>query len=278
MYRAIESAKDLPALGYANEGRALDFKAEPSDDSFEIAKDVAAFANAEGGTILIGARGKGEFLAKYEPLTTGQASDAQRLYEQSVRDRCGPRPMVNVSPIPKDDGIVLAVNVEPFPGQLVGVEVRRGEARCGKGLTQPEGLFYFPMRVGAHTVGIMPEQMPMFIDARMRRIAICLQGAIGKTVVVLRSRAPEDDDSVHVQPMTLEAVDVLGCTFTVRFLDEERRNKEVKIAIPFDLVEAAWRDGERAFVALLGRIKGIDWLPNLGPEYQALAWVLDPRG
>jgi len=171
---------------------------------------------------------------------------------------------------------VLAVNVSPFPGQLVGVEVKRGEAECGTGRSQPEGLYYFPIRVGALTASILPEQMPMFMDAKVRRAAICLQGGIGKTVVVLRARARNGDDSVHVSPMILDNVDVMGNAVTVRFTSAQKR--DVRVAIPFDLIEAAWRSEDRWFISVLGVIKEINWLPNLGKEYEALSWVLDPQG
>jgi hypothetical protein len=116
----------------------------------------------------------------------------------------------------------------------------------------------------------------MFIDAKVRRIAICLQGGVGKPVVILRARARPGDDSVQVSPMALDGVDALGNAVTVRFTT--LKNQEVRVAIPFDLIEAAWRVEDRWFMSVLGAIREINWLPGLGSEFEGLNWVLDPQG
>jgi hypothetical protein len=140
----------LPSLrmrdppGRANETRTIDFKAEPADDPFEIAKDVAAFANAEGGTILIGAKGKGEYLASYEPMTTTKASEVQRSYNNAVKSRCRPDPFFNVVGLPKDDGVVLAVNVSPFPGATRRCRGEAGEGEVRQGRDPTRGALPLP--------------------------------------------------------------------------------------------------------------------------------------
>jgi hypothetical protein len=275
MYRPIESVDDLPEPGRANEKRTVDFKVEASDDPFEIAKDVAAFANAEGGTILVGAKGRGEVLASYEPLTTRQASDAQRAYDQAIRDRCRPTPFFDVVALPKDQGLVLAINVSPFPGQLVGVEVKRGEAKCGKAATQPQGLYFFPVRIGAQSTSILPEQMPMFMDAKVRRIAICLQEGIGKPVNMHPARERRGATGVHVHPALIESVDILGNAVRVRLAEVE----DAVIAIPFDLIETAWRVEDDFFMSTLGSPREITWSSRV--ELSQLTkhrWIFDPLG
>ncbi|HXK19972.1 MAG TPA: ATP-binding protein [Polyangiaceae bacterium] len=271
MLRPIDSEDQLPAVGRSNEHRGLDFKLQPSDDSFEIAKDVAAFANAEGGTIIIGARGKGEHLAAYVPLSSDEASKAQRTYDQAVRDRCSPSPVFSVSAIPKDGGYILAVNVWPFPGQLVGVEVKQGEARCGKREAQPDGLFFFPTRVGAHTKAIIPEHMPMFMDAKARRVAVSLHQAIGRTVILTSSKYKEK--AIWMESGRVENVDLLGNSVTLIMKPD---GSEVPFSLPFDVIDAVWRAGEQWHMIIRGCIETIDWMPDVAPELQKVTIVFDP--
>jgi predicted HTH transcriptional regulator len=78
----IENRLELPAPATANERATLDFKRAPTTSRVENAKDVAAFANACGGTIIVGAVAKGELLLRYEPLSLSEASAAQRALKR----------------------------------------------------------------------------------------------------------------------------------------------------------------------------------------------------
>jgi hypothetical protein len=257
MFTPIDLPDQPPSPGKVNEKAHLDFKADPTDDRFEIAKDVAALANAQGGTILIGAAGKGEYLQCHKPLSTDEASRSQRAYEEAVRDRCSPLPLFSVAGVPLDGGFVVAVNVWPFPGQLVGVEIKKGEAKCGKGGTQPEGLYYFPVRVGAHTVGLTPEQLAMFMDPKARRIALCLEQALGQTVTIHSSK---NNPREHWQEEgRLDGVDFLGSAVTVSV---RHRDEFVPVALPLDLIDAAWRSADRWNLLIAGRIE--EW--EEGPD------------
>ena len=93
----------------------------------ELAKDIAAFANSQGGTIVIGALEENERLARYDPLPGSFANDVKRAYDHAVRDRCLPRPTVETNMIAFGDRFVIAVNVQPFEGQPVAVVLPKGE-------------------------------------------------------------------------------------------------------------------------------------------------------
>src|SRR6185369_16093781 len=123
VWRPFEPQTSLPPIG-TRESTQLDFKAKPTTDRFEAAKDVECLANADGGSLLIGAAG-GDHLDSYKPLSTDEAREAQRVFDEAVRDRCAPAPLISFAQIGLGDGIVLAVNVWPFPGQLVGVRLKR---------------------------------------------------------------------------------------------------------------------------------------------------------
>lgn len=146
MFKPIETPGQLPTVGVANETSVLDFKVkvDPSE-RLEPAKDVAAFANGQGGTILIGAAGagRGEFISKYVPLSQDDASATQKAFEAGVRDRCRPAPILTVVPLDIGGGKVVAVNVWPFVGQPVGVELKQADL-----IKQWQGVFFSPVRVG----------------------------------------------------------------------------------------------------------------------------------
>jgi len=278
MFSPIDQTSELPKVGINNERRTIDFKGATTDDRYEIAKDVASFANAEGGTILIGAKGSGEYLASYAPLSTSDASKLQRSYEEAIRDRCSPVPLFDVVGVPVEGGFVVAVNVWPFPGQLVGVEIKKGEAKCGKQRVEPEGLYFFPLRVGTHTAAVSPEQMPMFMDPRVRRIAICLQGAIGRKVI-LSCPTPRSDGSksvsgsIWLEAARLDSVDLLGNAITVAVQYE---GKELAVSVPFDLIDAAWKEDLHWRILVRGRIRPMQWRADLGiPELERIQLFFD---
>jgi hypothetical protein len=279
MFTPIRTTAALPPPGRTNERFYVDFKAEPTADAFENAKDVASFANGDGGTILIGAKGSGEFLANYKPLDQKTASDAQRAIDQAVRDRCAPVPLFDVTPIEKDGGFVLAVNVWPFPGQVVGVELKKGEAKCGAKQTEPQGVYFFPRRVGAQTTSIRPEQIPMFMDARVRRHAIMLQQAIGQKIVIIDVRAPHsgEDSGMALDAVQLDSIDLTANTWTITL--QRALPKPVQIGLPLDAIESVWREGEIWRAGIRGRLRQMQWMPGLNePALQGITFHFDMRG
>lgn len=164
-YREISTRSQLPVLG-AVESDCLDFKAKHflrNGDRRELAKDIAAFANHLGGTILVGGEERDHALNSWIPLTQTEAGEARRDYEEAVRDFCSPRPQLRCEPIPEGNGFVLAVNVPALPDRLVGVRGSRGS-----------DCWSFPYRAATQTIFLMPEQLPLYADSRTRRALIIL--------------------------------------------------------------------------------------------------------
>ena len=92
-FEAIEPPRSLPAIGSAVERAVMDFKdyrAHRAWKQFEYAKDIAAFANLVGGTLVIGAREDGH-LREYVGLTDDEASTVRQAFSDAVADRCMPR-------------------------------------------------------------------------------------------------------------------------------------------------------------------------------------------
>src|SRR2546421_202845 len=88
-----------------------------------MAKDVAMFANASGGVVLLGACDAAGRLTTYRPLPESDLQRVKDAYETAVRDLCSPVPVIDVLPIRpiEGSGTIVAVNVYAFPGAPVGV-------------------------------------------------------------------------------------------------------------------------------------------------------------
>ncbi len=178
MWTPILNPDQLPELG-AREQTWLDFKGAPANDRREFAKDIAAMANALGGSLIIGAVG-GSTLVRYELLTEDSAKVTANAYEEAARDWLRPKPVVSTQVLEREQGFVVVVNVEPFLGQVVGLCVVSKDSK----LEKKDNAFQFPIRVGSHTVYLTPEQLPMFADPKIRRIALSLHHAKDQPVEI----------------------------------------------------------------------------------------------
>jgi hypothetical protein len=171
-FRPVRQTSDLPPIG-AVETNVLDFKGtifgedgKGKPDLCKLGKHVAAFANSEGGTVLIGAveNKTTRTLERYDPFSPERAAQIREAYSNAVAQFCSPAPLFDAATIPQDAGAVVAVNVSPCIGQVVGVRKQR-----------TEDAFFFPRRVGLQTEVLRPEQLPMFMVPEIRRIAILLR-------------------------------------------------------------------------------------------------------
>lgn len=88
----------------------------------EAAKDIAAFANTRGGSILVGAR-EGTFsIAKYEQIMELAAKHCAEEYVTALKE-CSPRPVIDPRVIRYENGFVVRVIVEPYPAPPVAVNL-----------------------------------------------------------------------------------------------------------------------------------------------------------
>jgi hypothetical protein len=252
----LELESQLPAPCTANERASLDFKAPGLGDHLEAAKDVAAFANAYGGTIIVGAVAKGEVLQFYKPLTAADSSAAQRIFEEGVRDRCRPIPRFTVGMIEHGGGQLVVVNVWPAIGQPVGIQLKKADLK-----KQFEDVYLYPVRAGAHTTAITPEQMHMYVDAKFRRTVIALRNSAGQRLWI----AGRTQNSDWFGTATVVRVDEQKNALELR-LNFER---EIDYTLPLDDIEAVWRDGERIKIRISGFIDRLNWSEEADDEYKA---------
>lgn len=248
-FQAIVQPADLPTPGLAVESDVLDFKEDvrkgPSGsiELPDLAKDVAAFANASGGTLLIGAleeRATGRLL-HYAPFDAPAIAKLRKAYSEAVRDFCSPRPICDSTPIAHGSGSVLAVNVWPFPGQVVGARLQQ------KG----ERIFRFPLRTGIDTHYLEAEQLPMLMIPELRRLVVLLRG-IPRDEYVRRYRSFASPGGEQLSPVTKDcmfvAVDELSNV--VMFREGPSYGEEHYDYVPLDKVRSVWRERARWCVVI----------------------------
>lgn len=232
----ITNPNQLPVRG-CPETNSLEFKARykksttPPFSGYELGKDVAALANAMGGTILVGAQEVASALDGYAPLSETDANETIHAVEQAVRDRCSPSPVVSQNKVPLDVGFVVAINVSPFPGQPVGVRLRsdRTEGHGGDAWT-------FPVRIGTQTKFFRPEQLAMLMSAEYRRIAILLNEIKPGDEVLLTTPNRGHGSEMKCSFQSSSALD------NILVLPSKERGVGT-FRIPIDRVRSVWRDG-----------------------------------
>jgi hypothetical protein len=190
-YKPIVSVADLPQVGQDIEHETLDFKARydlaKPEIRHEIAKDLAMFANHLGGTVLVGAAEDrtSKRLHAWAPLSPQDAGLIQDAAEKAL-EHLSPRPLLAVSRLPVDGGEVVALNVEPMIGGVVGV--RQASHRDS---------YTFPIRRASQCAWLSPEVLPMYLLPELRRIVIMLERVRGHSnIEVLHWKLPplpEDD-------------------------------------------------------------------------------------
>lgn len=259
-FTPIVTVQHLPEV-QTLESEVLDFKeivnvADPSS-RYGMAKDVAAFANTQGGTLVVGAAHDGDRLAHYTGLMPDQARDIRRGYEETVRDRCRPIPRFECNEIVKDGISILAVNVPASVGQLVGVELKHP-----RDLQRAEpGTYVYPARVGSHNRLLQPEELVIYMDAAFRRKVLILQGGVGERCLILgRTQIGHWMATATIREVRAESNAVLMTM-------DMREGPPHDITIPFDTIEAVWRDAQIR-IRVPGWFDSVQWLPHISAEFR----------
>jgi hypothetical protein len=235
MFTPITTRLQVPEVGRGFEGMVLDLKAHPYAykpfknavqewNEFELAKDVAAFANRLGGAILIGAE---------QDTATGTCSSQTPFapalaveFEIALRDAlklCRPSPLVEIEVIPFDPNVMVVVNVWAFPGQVVAVEVAGDKERGGYGGT----TYVFPIRALSHTNYLTPEQIPMLMIPDIRR-----------TAILLSTLKKGDRITAHPKIVVPEERGARAFNATFVSVDEMKNCLTVEVALPTGPIEA----------------------------------------
>jgi hypothetical protein len=228
----------------------MDFKAKHALNAGEHAKDIAAFANAFGGVLLIGVSETADSFSRCL-MPIEDARDVVRAYDDAARDLLAPRVTVDclaVTPPENELQALVAVNVDPFPGQMVGAK-----------LPQTEG-WRFPVRTAArHSAYYDPEKIMLYADPRTRKSAILLSSVSKKGTVYLQVIFRQEGGSAADESDELCSGEFRGldlATNTAEFgcmLPD--RSAMVHIVAPIEDVEAVWYAHAHWHVRLDGTVR-----------------------
>ena len=237
----IETWSALPrkSEAYLQERLWFDLKQTHGPGSqAEMAKDMAAFANALGGALVIGAT-EGPTEPNYSsPLAANYAGQIALEFDQAVRDYCRPSPTVHIRTIPAPDAsgkVVLVVNIEPAIDGPVAARHRNDK-----------DAWRFPIRVGRDTEFLFPEQLPLYMNSKARRAKLLLLRALaagGDIDFFCVPSGPSGRGTIQGRDrdlFKLESVDADGGG-GVLLRDIAGHYGNQSVVVPFDDVEAVWR-------------------------------------
>jgi hypothetical protein len=258
--------------------QTYDFGGGPSARQ-DVAKDIAAFANAVGGTIVVGAaealeggRKTGRIVA-FTRLVNDTAAFISTV-SKSVGDRCRPGPLFDFVPLTLDvndqarilerpdsgNGVVsvFAINVWPALHGPIGV---RASERDGSLIGSPlEAPYWFPKRTGEGTRFLFPEVLALQMNVHDRRIAILLtEIPEGAEVLVFDAKR-----ELHPRPHRIKGTHYERSLLTL----EEAEKPGLLAIVPFTFISEVWRDSRGDWnLFIRGRLlEGIANHGNFRPE------------
>ena len=241
----------LALLAHAHEKLTLDLKQSydlnASDIKYEIAKDLAAFANVLGGTVLIGAIEGRDAAGRRHGRASAFASvaspvDIMRVAADAAASIC--RPAVQVAPeeirltpdearlvTSRDEGEVtlLALNVSAAIAAPIGVRCA-GDADAYK----------FPFRSLERTVWMKPEDLVLHMNSHERRMLLLLS-RVGPNEILRIWDSPEFSLGPRMRAFHVESVDPASLTVKVRTVTA---GDYPFVNIPLTFVTAMWRDAD----------------------------------
>lgn len=215
LYRRINTTADLPPLGSSWESPTCDFKSHADPTRFtEMAKDVAAFANGTGGVILIKAAERQGRLQRYLPMEPNEADAIRSAFQRAAKDHCNPSPSIRPESLPYENGVLVAVNVDAYAGQPVGVKATPQQQHPDDKFGP---CFMFPIRVTDGTKFLSPDGLATLMLPEIRKAAILLDALSPDErsgMMVVWSVGPTGTAETTVD---LGEVDLIGLTFELLF-------------------------------------------------------------
>ncbi|GEM_PF-4119136 len=202
-------------LSVASEHAISDFKAtyaatDPTK-GFEIAKDVCAFANHLGGTIIVGVHeGTGArkgMIGTFAALTNPTPGDLVKAIDRAMRLYCSPQPSVNAITIDLDARqvetilgragepatTVVAINVEPGLNTPYGCrscsdeckECKTAGTTCSCRGKEIADAYRFPIRVIEGARFLRPDEIARVMNVAERRAMLDLQAIQGEESIAV---------------------------------------------------------------------------------------------
>lgn len=276
-WEPLTHSNAVALLRAATENATLDLKAKYDTSSnrsapFEIAKDVAAFANNLGGTIVVGVReGKGPDRGRvvaFEEMLTPSPGELVKEVDRAIRLFCLPVPVVNATEVnlgAEEAGqilgrgavpaTVLAINVPPMLNAPVGCLASAPACkRCGDeghecssdGKAIPNA-YRFPMRVLEGTRFLRPDELAMIMNTNERRALLELSNLADQPKISVWFNSQSGFQRNIAMPCRIERIDTLLLVCVLHLVGSECRAE-----VPLRFVRATWQSSEGWNVAIDG--------------------------
>ena len=238
--RTEDDLKSVVRIGESREGLHLDVKRKKPEDH-KVVKTLAAFANASGGYLVIGAfEDEEKRIAGFVPVNDPQ-SVVQQMNDAIDTQTRGfeRRPEINI--IEVDRKPVVVANVEASP-RLVALW-RSGEAsRIQYPVRQDEQAIYLrPYDVEQRILGYLPRVRLLQISDLSRRVEGAHQEVV-PCVVHCTSRIRSKNEVIP-QQLQAELVEPTDWGIRLRILDavsEGRQLPPFECMVPAEWVASVW--------------------------------------
>lgn len=256
----------------AREKNDLDFKGfVKRDQLWDLASDVAAFANAMGGVILVGVtESDGHDIVDVHGIRGQTFAEVQAAYEKAAADFCSPSISLSTIPIERDGLQFAAVHIDPFEDQMVGARAP-SRNKTGAEVVSENG-WVFPIRAGGRNTFVSPTEMVMHMNRQVRRSVLMLNRIpanernrillFSAHQIGLGSNFGSREDAVRFDGVDLERN---GAVFSTA-----EGNGRHELRLPLRAIGDVWYEGALWCVRVLGEIRtGTDvryqyrpWPPN----------------
>ena len=222
-----------------------------------MAKDIAAFANALGGVILIGTS-KDDQPLTYPGIPRELAERIWEGFADAHARHLSPKPPGIehlIFPLPGSERVMLAVNVQPFADQIVGARVDQHV------WVFPEhkiAAWRFPVRVGVDTSFLEPAMLPLYTTSVRRNLILLGNIDLQHDEISICFRTPTNNSSRD--PLYWKAVlrnIIIEKNVVTVSLEEQL---DIAHRIPIDDIDCIWDSGARGkpewVVRVLGHFSG----------------------
>lgn len=263
MWTPITSENAKTRLKAAHERAILDLKQRYDLSQrvkvFELAKDIAAFANHLGGSIVVGAiEGSGTDKGRLVALPGLNSNPSTGEMMKAVGDACR-----LCLPVAIADGIeieldvdtqidlvgrgsaalhVVVVNVQPMLSTPIGVFACRDDG------TRIDDAYKFPVRTVEGTRFLRPEELAFHMNSHERRMLLQLAQLSKPAQALLWCNSMNGDKrvsrAVEIAELNAELLAVI-----LRVYDE---GKEYRAEVPLTFVRAVWASSSGWNVAIEG--------------------------
>ncbi len=273
---AWEPITTVDQLIARTESSSLDFKTVydfgAPNARYEIAKDVAAFANAFGGSIVVGIRE-----VRGRPVRIDGVANVPKLKEElcvSLDRFCMPLPATPedhvivvppeaarrilagsaAAPTSETPVDIVTLNVAPDPRAPIGV--RPFDNPSGRALAD---AWRFPVRIADQSRFLDPTELPMWMNSHERRVAIHLRQLFAQRArvpVLVHCKRGEQHQQTYEKTLLLTGVDEgrLCATF-------EQEATPGHLVVPFSFILSVWQAGPDAWeMAINGSMHAIGGL------------------